>query len=302
MSAGHALLEEEPKVILARKKFNKTTLQKAHNLLKKDPAFKALCEAKAYAGIAGDLHKSTASQMYQVAIEAVSKIQRNATKAIVFGSMFGRGAKAIAQQLGLDDIKEVEGRIAAFFSQFKHAEEWFYDIEDFGETNGYVESPIGRRRRLITFQIKGANKGDIARAKRISRNAPIQGISSDGAFLGAALFSDWLIEEGKWHVQPTKECWKLQDVVHDSLVMQVPLEDVPEAVEAVRPWFTTKLMERMTEIWGVNFNIPLEVDFELGLKWGDMESWDGTQIHLDYLMNRLRKKNVERRAKQEKQE
>jgi DNA polymerase-1 len=206
--------------------------------------------------------------------------------------MFGRGVKAIAAQLQIDDISDVQRRIDDFFAQFPGAEKWMYDIEEEGEENGYVESPIGRRRRLLTFQMGYGDDGEIARAKRIARNAPIQGISSDGAFLGAAMFCDWLIEEGKWHPHPTKECWQLQDVVHDSLVIQVPVEDVPEALRELKPWFTNKLMEKMVETWGVDFNIPLEVDFEIGLRWGEIEAWDGTQLHLDYLMNDLRKENV----------
>jgi DNA polymerase-1 len=232
--------------------------------------------------------------MYQVAIDKVTKNQRNDTKAIVFGSMFGRGAKAIAQQLGIADINIVAGRIADFFKQFIAAEDWFYETEEFAEKEGYVESPIGRRRRLITFKLGLSDKQEIARAKRIARNSPIQGISSDGAFLGSAMFCDWLIENDKWHVHPDKSCWLIQDVVHDSCVLQVPIEDVPEAIEALQPFFTTKLMERMTKVWGVQFNIPLEVDFEIGLKWGEMESWDGTQLHLDYLMNRIHKKETKR--------
>ena len=303
LEAGAAILSAEANLkenesalaILSEKgEHSSKALEIAQRALNKDKEFRELCEAKNYAGIAGDIHKSTASQMYQVPIEEVTKSQRTDTKTIVFGSMFGRGAKAIALQLGISDIDVVYGRIRDFFNKFVAAEQWFFDIESCAEQNGFVESPIGRRRRLITFMIGSNDKGDIARAKRIARNSPIQGISSDAAFLGAAMFCDHLIDTGKWHVHPDNECWLIEDVVHDSLVLQVPLEDVPAAVEEVKPFFSTKLMERMTKVWGVNFNIPLEVDFELGLKWGNLKSWDGTQLHLDHMMGLLRKENEER--------
>ena len=108
------------------------------------------------------------------------------------------------------------------------------------------------------------------------------------------MFSDHLIETGKWHVHPDKNCWLLQDVVHDSLVLQTPLKDVPEALKEVEPFFSTKLMKRMEDIWSVPFNIPLEVDFEIGLKWGDLTPWDGTELHLTHLMQGLEEQNKSR--------
>jgi len=278
-------------------KFPTKALKLAYRLMKNDIEFFNLIKTKVWSSVAGDLHKNTASQMYSVPLLEVNKSMRNDTKAIVFGTMFGRGPKAIAQQLKIADINDVQQKIRNFFDQFPDAEAWMYDSEKFGERNAYVESPIGRRRRLLTFQMGFGDEGEIARAKRIARNSPIQGISSDGAFLGASMFSEWLIEEGKWHVHPDKKCWLLQDVVHDSLVLQVPIEDVPEALQAVEPFFSTKLMERMENVWDINFNIELEVDFEIGLKWGDLVSWDGTNLHLDYLMNQLRKQESERQNK-----
>jgi len=274
--------------------FPSKILKYSYNLLKTNSAFYDMVKVKVWASVAGDLHKNTASQMYSVPLLEVSKNMRNDTKAIVFGTMFGRGPKAIAQQLKINDIDDVIQKISNFFAQFPDAEQWMFDSEKFAEKHGYVESPIGRRRRLLAFQLGFGDDGEIARAKRIARNAPIQGISSDGAFLGAAMFSEWLIEIGKWHVHPDNKCWLLQDVVHDSLVLQVPLDEVPEALRSVEPFFSTKLMDRMNKVWNLNFNIPLEVDFEIGLKWGELKPWDGTQLHLDYLMKQLRKQNEER--------
>ena len=73
--------------------------------------------------------------------------------------------------------------------------------------------------------------------------------------------------------------------MHDSCVFQVPIAELKESLEVAEKMFTSVTMEHMTEKWGVDFNCPIEVDFEIGLTWGNLKKWDYTNDGLTEIVN-----------------
>ena len=69
--------------------------------------------------------------------------------------------------------------------------------------------------------------------------------------------------------------WLVQNSVHDSVLVQVPREDVGKAVAVMRDRFEDGMAEYIQKWWKVNLLVPIEWEFELGLRYGDLHKWDG---------------------------
>jgi len=245
---------------------------------RKDPTNKELGKR---AELAGDVHKQTASKMYGVDIDKVTKAQRTDTKSIVFGWMFGRGTYAIAAQIHKNK-KDTEALVKTFGEGFPAGRDWLWDQPNVARRQWFVESPIGRRRRLPGYLVQGDKDFEdlededrklVGECNRMAMNSVIQGIASDAAFIGASLFADYIED----HDKP----WIVQNVVHDACVYQVPITELEESLAVAEDTFTTKTMSYMTEHWGVDFPCPIEVDFDIGLAWGHLQKWDMTTPSLE---------------------
>ena len=190
---------------------------------------------RAFADIASDIHKQTASIVFGIdniysydwgSMEA--KRQRAATKAVIFGVFYGRGANAIAQQLGITKNEATE-LIAQIRSRFKRLFEWLDWTVEYAKTFGYIYSPFGRRRRLghmfeYAEEIEAIKrryrvwKGEdiaphmpphlnltvaevrricknLAEGGRLAKNSPIQSVASDANNLGASEFLTYIEPE-----------------------------------------------------------------------------------------------------------
>lgn len=250
-------------------------------------------ELREKAGFEGDLHRNTAALMYGVSVKEVTKAMRNAAKSIVFGWMFGRGVHAIAAQIG-KTVKEAAKLIEQFGSAFPAGRDWLHGQPDLARQTWFTESPIGRRRRLPGYVLLPSGpmtderwwdipKDDrrlISECDRMAMNSGIQGVASDAAFIGCALLLDYIEDNDR-------ASWLIQNAVHDSCINQVPIDEVAEFVHVAEKIFTTDTMEYMTEHWGVKFPCPLEVDFEIGPKWGELMKWDGTEPEMIRIVGAL---------------
>jgi uracil-DNA glycosylase family 4 len=223
----------------------------------------------------GDLHRQTASTFFNIKPSQVTKQQRTAAKSIVFGLIYGRHYKSIAQQIGVSD-SEAKKLSETFMSQFPASAKWLEFIQQFAQHRSYVESPIGRRRRLDAFI--GGDKQQVAAALRQARNSPIQGVASDACLIGASQMTQYILDNDL-------ASWKGQNAVHDSFVSQVPIDEVADYIAVAKEKFTTEVMDYMTDIWGVEFPCPLEVDFDIGKSWGELKGWDGAPTTFDPILD-----------------
>ena len=254
-----------------------------------NPSPELLFKAKTY----GDIHKQTASMIFGKPLEDVTKLERQATKACVFGILYGSSVKSIADA-HQKTVEEVQTWFDQFYDRFPKISEWKRRMEEEAKSLGYVSTPNGRRRRFPIFEmyrndfgifdindkrISGDAQAKIAECLRQAVNAPIQGIASDSGMLGAGLFAEY--------IRDNKKPWVISNAVHDSCVYQVPYGEVEESLAQAEHFFTEEVMSYMTKHFEVKFNLPLEIDFEIGLKWGALKEWDYSQSHLNTIKQEL---------------
>lgn len=123
----------------------------------------------------GDLHAITASQMFQVPVDQVTKPQRSAAKSINFGLAYGRGPGSLALQLGVSP-EEAKALIEKYFQAYTGIQQWLDKAARDAVRKGYSETSLGRRR---FYDVPNRDDPDyrtkIGSIERQGKNTPIQG-------------------------------------------------------------------------------------------------------------------------------
>lgn len=227
------------------------------------------------AHLQGDIHKQTASMMYKVPLKEVTKNLRQSAKSLSLGIMYQRGVNSVAKQLNISK-EEAQKLFDKFFEHFTVGVEWANKQKAIVKKRGYVESPLGRRRRLGTLIIEGnklieksrqegrvSGKLDwiqgnklIGRAERQAVNSPIQGLASDLALISLSLLHQYIIKNNLKTI--------IVNSVHDSVVMEIPESEVYEMAKVVREIFTEKSRKYAYKYFGWKCPTHIDVDFEVG--------------------------------------
>lgn len=231
-------------------------------------------------------HFKYQTPVYDVTVETSHRFVANGVTAhnsIVFGALYGRGVKALAAQIKKDE-DEAQALLDKFSGAFPVGWDWLQRCPIIAGEKWYIESPIGRRRRLPSYLLWSHNmnwdeRRVVSECDRMAKNSPIQGISSDASFLGAALFAQYIEQHGL--------SWRVQNVVHDSCVYQVPIAELRESIAVAERCFTTDTMQVLTDVWGMRFTCPIEIDFEFGLAWGGLTKWDFTDAEFERLRGEM---------------
>ena len=195
-----------------------------------------------------DVHRRTASELFGCELAAVTKAQRDIGKTVNFATIYGQGATALGQILGIAK-KDAQRYIEDYFKTYAEVVRWRDDTIARAHADGYVQTLFGRRRYIAelssnSFMTRQAGE-------RMAVNTPIQGSAADickaammaidSSMRGAALEAKMLLQ------------------VHDELVLEAPEAEVDRVCALVR-----------THMEGVHpLRVPLVVDVGVGRSWGE---------------------------------
>lgn len=127
-------------------------------------------------GSAQDIHAITASQVFHVALEEVTSLQRRNAKAVNFGIVYGISAFGLGEGLSISK-KEAQEYIDKYFETYPGVKEYLERLVKEGKELGYVTTLYGRRRPIP--ELKSDNFKQRSFGERVAMNSPIQGTAAD---------------------------------------------------------------------------------------------------------------------------
>jgi len=195
-----------------------------------------------------DIHRRTAASIYGCAPEEVDATQRNVGKTVNFATIYGQGATALGQNLGVPRSEAAE-MIEKYFDAYSGVREWLDEMVNLAHEQGYVETVLGRRRYIP--ELSSNNAQDRGYGERIATNTPIQGSGADICKL-AMLAIDKRLRESSLQT-------KMLLQIHDELLFECPPEEL-EASKAI-------IHDCMENAYPLN--VPLVVDTGHGPSWAD---------------------------------
>jgi DNA polymerase-1 len=205
-----------------------------------DPAFVDAFSA------GGDIHRQTASIIFDVPVDQVLPEMRARAKTINFATIYGQGPHALSRQLHVE-YAEAREFITRYFDRFQGIRRYLDSMVEFAREHGYVQTIFGRRRYIP--ELRDRNFNIRAFGERTATNSPIQGSAADLIKLAMIRIDERLREK------PVRSRMLLQ--VHDELVFEVPVEELGALSSMVK-----EEMERAADL-----SVPLVVDIGVGDNW-----------------------------------
>tara|TARA_Y100000589_G_scaffold59705_1_gene50307 strand:+ start:5525 stop:8251 length:2727 start_codon:yes stop_codon:yes gene_type:complete len=193
-----------------------------------------------------DIHSITASKLFNVPFESVTREMRSNAKTVNFGIIYGVSAFGLSQQTNLSR-KESSELINTYFYQYKNLKTYMNEQVAFARNNGYVETILGRRRYLRDINSRNALLR--SHAERNAINAPIQGSAAD--IIKKAMISIY----NDFISLKLKSKMILQ--VHDELIFDVDIREKEIVAKIVKT--------RMESAYETK--IPLKVEAGFGENW-----------------------------------
>lgn len=193
-----------------------------------------------------DIHAITASKVYKVPLEAVTKEQRRISKAINFGIIYGISPWGLSEQIGVD-MQTSKAFIETFFETYPKVKQYLDANVEFCKNNGYVTTMLRRRRMVPEINAQVYQTREFG--KRVAMNTPIQGSAADIIKI-AMIAVDKYIQESPYDIALTCQ-------IHDELLIEVEENHADEVAKEIQ-----KIMENV-----VNDQISLEVNYSIGKNW-----------------------------------
>ena len=199
-----------------------------------------------------DVHKKTASQIFNVKLEDVDDDLRRKAKTINYGIIYGISAFGLAKQLKIQR-SEADLILKEYFKNYKGILNYIDEITNFCKKNGFVKTLFGRKCYIDGINNKNPNMRNFA--IRAAVNAPIQGSAAD-IIKKAMINIDKFLQEKK-----TKSKMILQ--VHDELLFEMYESEINYLSKEIK-----KIMENAS-LPEVKLDIPLIADIGQGSSWAE---------------------------------
>ena len=194
-----------------------------------------------------DIHTKTASDVYGIPMDEVTKNQRRDAKVINFGVLYGMGPHALAQNTGMT-FAEAKKFIEMYFQLRAPIRKFIDDTLEKAKTEGYVETFHGRRRP--TPDVNSSNFMVREAGKRAAANMPIQGTEADLMKLAMIAVDEKMGDLGVQILQ-----------IHDSILIECPEKNANEI---------SKILKETMESIAPELPIKLKVDVSVGKNWGEV--------------------------------
>lgn len=193
-----------------------------------------------------DIHASTASKVFNVPIDEVTREQRSNAKTVNFGIIYGVSAFGLSNQTNLSRSESKE-LIDTYYETYPKLRNFVSEQVAFARDNGYVQTVLGRRRYLK--DINSRNAVVRGAAERNAVNAPIQGSAADIIKI-AMINIHKKLNEGNFKT-------KMLLQVHDELVFDVYKPEL----ETIKSLVKTEMES------AYKLEVPLDVDLDTGNNW-----------------------------------
>ena len=193
-----------------------------------------------------DIHASTASKVYHVPVEDVTREMRDKAKTVNFGIIYGISAFGLQQRLNIPRYEASE-LIENYFEKYPGVQSYIDRTIQFAREHGYVATQTGRRRYLR--DINSNSRGVAQAAERLAMNSPIQGTAADILKL-AMINVDRDLRAGGFQT-------KMILTVHDEIVFDL----VKSEQEAVMPVIETAMLNTLP------MRVPMVVEMGIGENW-----------------------------------
>jgi DNA polymerase I-like protein with 3'-5' exonuclease and polymerase domains len=193
-----------------------------------------------------DLHRVTASQVFNVSLDQVSKEQRDFAKRLNFGVVYGIGAQRFALMTGLS-VPEAENVLRRYFGTYRELDTYLREAANRAVQDRQARTGSGR---LVRFRYDENDRQQISMTQRNGKNTPIQGTSADILKRALRLLRDELRDTNA----------KIVNIIHDEIVVET---DADEAEE------TAAKLERVMCAAGEEYlkTVPVKVETEIADEW-----------------------------------
>lgn len=198
-----------------------------------------------------DIHRSTASLLFEKPQEEITPEERRNAKTINFGIIYGMGAQKLARELKIS-MNEAKDFITRYYEKLSTLKGYYDGIINKATQDGFVTTMAGRRRFIA--DINSANAQALSQAKRQAVNTVIQGSAADIIKIAMLSVSN--------DASLTSLGARLILQVHDELVLEAPVSTAGEVGERL-----ADIMSKVN-VKGTTLSVPLLVD------WGMAENWD----------------------------